>query len=57
MTGHGGKREGAGRKPSPSPLKPITTRLSQVDIDYLRTIDDKPSKAIRELIRRAQNMV
>lgn len=35
--GHGGRREGAGRKPEGDvPKRPITFRLAQDVIDYLR---------------------
>lgn len=49
---HGGKRKGAGRKPSPDRLIRIDARLSKSQIEFLKNIDPNVSKAIRTVIQK-----
>lgn len=52
---HGGKREGAGRKPLPASLRlvPVTIRLTQTQLDTLRQNGDV-SKQIRALVEKSR---
>jgi hypothetical protein len=52
---HGGRREGAGRKPAAAPdrRRPVTVWLSPEEEAYLdRTGNGNKSAGVRELIRR-----
>ena len=51
---HGGKREGAGRKPAPEPVERHTVTLFKSHAEYLRSLDTNLSRAIRELIERSR---
>ncbi len=51
---HGGKRPGAGRKPSPEPIERHTITLYKTHVKYLRRIDRNLSRAIRKLIAKAR---
>ena len=47
---HGGKRNGAGRKPAPEPTVDRTITLYKSHLKYLRKLDSNLSRAIRKLI-------
>lgn len=47
----GGKREGAGRKPSPDPHKRYNVYLSDTDYALLKAINKNISAAIRKLLK------
>lgn len=47
---HGGKRKGAGRKPSQEVAKPHTVSLYKAEVKFLRSLDPNLSRAIRKLI-------
>lgn len=51
---HGGKRAGAGRKPSPEPIERHTITLYKTHAKYLRRIDRNLSRAIRKLIAKVR---
>ena len=50
----GGKRAGAGRRPSPVPIERHTITLYKTHANYLRRLDRNLSRAIRKLITKAQ---
>jgi hypothetical protein len=51
---HGGKREGAGRKPRPEARKvPMTIKIDRELAEYLGTIEGKTA-AIEEALRRSK---
>ena len=54
--GHGGKREGAGRKlAGDKPRRPVTVWLDEAEVAYLfRAGKRNTSAGVRELIRRDQ---
>ena len=47
---HGGARHGAGRKPAPETVERHTIAFYKSHADYLRSLDQNLSKAIRKLI-------
>jgi len=53
---HGGKREGAGRKPAPPGTKKITyaTKLDPVVVKYLRQRDNA-AETIEQTIKRSKD--
>jgi hypothetical protein len=51
---HGGKRRGAGRKPGPQPIERHTITLYKEHAQYLRSLDQNLSHAIRKLIAKAR---
>jgi hypothetical protein len=51
---HGGKRPGAGRKPGPQPIERHTITLYKEHAQYLRSLDQNLSQAIRKLIAKAK---
>ena len=54
MTNHGGRRKGAGRKPSPKTRKvPITLRLHPEIIDYLRSLENMTAET-EAVLRRSK---
>ena len=49
--GRGGSRPGAGRPPSPNPLRTLSVRLTPAQIDRLRELGDgNASAGIRRLL-------
>ena len=50
----GGARPGAGRKSGPEPIERHTITLYKTHANYLRSLDDNLSRAIRKLIAKAQ---
>lgn len=50
---HGGKREGAGRKPSPDSKVAITKKLDREIVAYLQSCDNATA-VIEEAIRRSK---
>jgi hypothetical protein len=51
---HGGKRKGAGRKPSPKPLKvPYGTKLEFDVVEYLRQCENA-AKTLEDVIKRTK---
>ena len=54
MSDHGGKRKGAGRKPSPDVAKvPYGTKLEGVVVEYLRQCDNA-AKTLEDTIKRSK---
>ena len=51
---HGGKRQGAGRKPLSEPTTRATITILESDLAYLKTLNPETSKAIRLLIAAAR---
>ncbi len=51
---HGGRRPGAGRKPGPQPIERHTITLYKEHAQYLRSLDQNLSQAIRKLIAKAK---
>lgn len=51
---HGGKRPGAGRKPGPQPIERHTITFYKEHAQYLRSLDQNLSHAIRKLIAKAR---
>lgn len=51
MAGHGGKTEGAGRKPAPEPLKAITVRVPESLAIWLRSNVSNQSKFFSDAIQ------
>ncbi len=51
---HGGKRPGAGRKPGPQPIERHTITLYKEHAQYLRSLDQNLSQAIRKLIAKTR---
>ncbi len=49
----GGARPGAGRKSGPEPIERHTITLYKTHANYLRSLDDNLSRAIRKLIAKA----
>jgi hypothetical protein len=50
----GGKRQNAGRKPSPFPHVRINIYISQPDLAQLKAINKSPSQAVRQLLKEKQ---
>jgi hypothetical protein len=54
MTNRGGKRKGAGRKPSPNPIKvPYGTKLEFDVVEYLRQCENA-AKTLEDVIKRTK---